>query len=124
MQYLSSLILELAPFLANPDFQILIMAAMTVYLAFKVLMKSIKIFAATIKAASVIAALGLIVYLFTGAPESTESREGKRVQTVSPANKVGKTIALIKHASRELPTFVADLRASIKEQATTDLEID
>ena len=119
MQYLSSIILEWAPFLADPDFQVLVMAAMTLFIGFHLIKKSLKILAATLKTATIVAVIATIIYLFADSPKAARQTSNKKSQTQSAGQNVGKAFALIRQVSSELPTFVANIKSSIQNEPQT-----
>lgn len=108
MQYLSSIIVSWAPFLADPDFQIILIAVMTAQLLYKLIKKSFKILATTIKVSSVAAMIGLVLYLAIEQPSKDERSEVKE----SMGNKVG---AALNQLKTDLPTFVSDVKNSIEK---------
>ena len=105
MQYISSIIVSWAPFLADPDFQLVIITLMTLQLCLKIVKKSIKVFATTIKYTSVAAIVGFIIYLALEKPQE---------QTFG--DKVEKALFQLKS---ELPSFVSNVAGSLETTPKT-----
>lgn len=105
MQYISSFIIAWAPFLADPDFQIIIIAAMTVQLLYKFVKKSLKIFATTIKLTITAAIIGLVLYLMIEQPKTPESS--------SLGHKVSAALYQLKS---EFPTFLAEVKNNLEKE--------
>jgi len=93
MQYISSLILEYAPFVGNPDFQLIVSTAMAIYLTIVITKKLIKALYKTLKFGASVATIVAVFYLvLVGNPIENKESAVKYVK-----NEMPKVIALLKN---------------------------
>ena len=92
MQYISSLILEYVPFVASPDFQLIVSTAMAAYLTLVIAKKLLKAIYSTLKFGASIATVAAIFYLvLVGNPIKDKGEAVKYVK-----NEMPKVVALLK----------------------------
>ncbi len=100
MQYISSLILEYVPFVASPDFQLVVSTATAGYLAILATKKLLRILFKVLKLGVSLAVIAAILYLvLVGNPIKDKERTFNYVKTELPI-----------FVKKEIPTIVALLK--------------
>ena len=93
MQYISSLILEYVPFVASPDFQLIVSTAMAAYLGIIITKKLLKMLYSALKFGASVSAIAAIFYLvLVGNPIEDKDQAVKYVK-----NEMPKVVALLKN---------------------------